>query len=169
YSREGGILGIACIIPPGLRACLGQRMMLFRLHDEFSSSFFMHALNSPLIISRVQDLTGGSASPHLNVGDIKRFPIPLPPPKEQHEIVGRVEALFKLADAIEKRVVAAMARAEKLTQAILAKAFRGELVPIEAELARRQGRDYEPASVLLELLCAERDKRAGAKKNKSKR
>ena len=37
-------------------------------------------------------------------------------------------------------------RVEKITQAILAKAFRGELVPTEAELARQEGRDYEPAS-----------------------
>jgi type I restriction enzyme S subunit len=41
------------------------------------------------------------------------------------------------------------ARAEKLTQAILVKAFRGELVPSEAELARLEGRSYEPASALL--------------------
>ncbi len=67
-----------------------------------------------------------------------------------------VEALFKLADAIEKRVAAATARANKLTQAILAKAFRGELVPTEAELARQEGRDYEPASVLLARIRAER-------------
>ena len=100
----------------------------------------------------------GTASPHLNVGDIKRFPVPLPPTAERHEIVRRVEALFRLADAIEKRVAAATARAEKLTQAILAKAFRGELVPTEAELARREGRDYEPASVLLERIRAEQAK-----------
>src|SRR5262249_42409102 len=37
YSREGGILGIACIIPPGVTVCLGQRMMLFRLHHECSA------------------------------------------------------------------------------------------------------------------------------------
>ena len=68
---------------------------------------------------------------------------------EQKEIVRRVEALFKLADAIEKRLAAANERAERLTQAILAKAFRGELVPTEAELAKREGRSYEPASDLL--------------------
>jgi hypothetical protein len=73
----------------------------------------------------------------------------------KRETVCRVEALFRLADAIEKRV-AATARTEKLTQAILAKAFRGDLVPTEAELARREGRDYEPASVLLERFRAER-------------
>jgi hypothetical protein len=42
------------------------------------------------------------------------------------------------------------------SQSILAKAFRGELVPTEAELARRAGREYEPASVLLERILAER-------------
>ena len=78
------------------------------------------------------------------------------PAFEQHEIVRRVEALFRLADVIEKRVAAATARAERLTQAILAKAFRGELVPTEAELARREGRDYEPASVLLAKIRTER-------------
>ena len=46
-------------------------------------------------------------------------------------------------------MAAGTARAEKLTQAILAKAFRGELVPTEAELARQEGRTYEPASDLL--------------------
>jgi type I restriction enzyme S subunit len=72
-------------------------------------------------------------------------------------VVRRVEALFRLADAIEKRVAAARGRADKLTQAILARAFRGKLVPTEAELARREGRDYEPASVLLERIRAERE------------
>ena len=82
----------------------------------------------------------------------------LPPLDEQQEIVRRVDALFKLADAIEKRVAAAKLRADKLTQSILAKAFRGDLVPTEAELARREGRSYEPASALLERLRAEREK-----------
>jgi len=79
----------------------------------------------------------------------------LPPVDEQREIVRRVGALFELANAIEKRVALAKSRADKLPQSILAKAFRGELVPTEAELARREGRDYEPASVLLEKIRAE--------------
>ena len=55
-----------------------------------------------------------------------------------------------MADEIDKGVAAAGERAKKLTQAILAKAFRGELVPNEAELARREGRSYESARVLLD-------------------
>ncbi len=61
----------------------------------------------------------------------------------------------------------ATARADKLTQAILAKAFRGELVPTEAELARQEGRDYEPASVLLERIRG--DHTAAAAKGFSRR
>lgn len=52
----------------------------------------------------------------------------------------------KIFKAIE---FAANASAEKLTQEILAKALRGEPVPTEAELARREGRFFEPASALL--------------------
>jgi hypothetical protein len=44
-----------------------------------------------------------------------------------------------------------------ITQSILAKAFRGEHVPTEAELARRKGRVYESASVLLERIKKERE------------
>ena len=101
-----------------------------------------------------------SSQPDLGWRHIRGLLIPLPPTQEQHEIVRRVEALFQLADAIEKRVAAATKRADKLTQSILAKAFRGELVPTEAELARREGRDYEPASALLQRIQAERKPRA---------
>lgn len=60
----------------------------------------------------------------------------------------------KFFEAIE---FAANASAEKLTQAILAKALRGEPVPTEAELARREGRPYEPASELMARIRAERE------------
>jgi len=92
----------------------------------------------------------------LNLEILGSLALPVPPLEEQREIVRRVEALFKLADAIEKRVAIATARAERLTQSILAKALRGELVPTEAELARRDGRNYEPASALLARVAATR-------------
>jgi type I restriction enzyme S subunit len=86
------------------------------------------------------------------------YDFPLPPLSEQDEIVRRLESLFAFADRIEQRVAAGKERADRLTQAILAKAFRGELVPTEAELARREGREYVPASVLLERIKADRVK-----------
>ena len=56
-----------------------------------------------------------------------------------------------------KRVAAATARADRLAQAVLAKAFRGDRVPTEAELARREGRSFEPAGALLERIGAGRE------------
>ena len=74
-----------------------------------------------------------------------------------------------LADTIEGRVQVGTQRADKLTQATLAKAFRGELVPTEAELARQEARDYEPASVLLERIRAEREAQADKPKTRRPR
>ena len=45
YSREGGILGVACQIPPRVRLCLGQRMMLMRTRELDLSSCFVDALS----------------------------------------------------------------------------------------------------------------------------
>ena len=104
----------------------------------------------------LQVKTDGVSQSNINAQKLGSFELPLCSLDEQHEIVRRVEALFKLADSIEKSMEKATKRADKLTQAILAKAFRGELVPTEAELARRAGRSYEPASALLARTKAER-------------
>ena len=106
------------------------------------------------ILFAVRESTHGTR--RLESETLKCWPIPIPPLEEQSEIDDRVNAFFKLADTIERRVATATARADKLTQAILAKAFRGELVPTEAELARSEGRAYESASDLLARIQSER-------------
>ena len=118
--------------------------------------------------------TGNVNQGNVGADALKLAPAPIPPVVEQKEIVRRVESLFKLADTIEKRVAVATAQAEKLTQAILAKAFRGELVPTEAELAWREGRSYEPAFALLVKIEAQRKdvkpqrKRGGSRHRRNK-
>jgi len=111
----------------------------------------------------------GSTFTAINRKDLEQIDINVPPLAEQYEIVRRVEALFKLADTIEKRVAMATARAEKLTQSILAKAFRGELVPTEAELARRENCSYEPASDLLARIKSQRESKGPTEKARRNR
>ena len=106
--------------------------------------------------AKLLDDAYGAGKPGLNLDNIKETTLAFPSLEEQREIVRRVDALFKLADAIDMRVATATRRADKLTESILSKAFRGDLVLTEAELARREGREYEPASVLLERIRAER-------------
>lgn len=93
--------------------------------------------------------TDGVSQSNINAQKLGQFEVPFCALTEQREIVRRVEALFNFADTIEERIVEATKWTDKLTQSILAKAFRGELVPTEAELARNEERTYEPASALL--------------------
>ena len=116
-------------------------------------AFFLHSQTGG--IKQFEKKHRGAIKIGLGLDDIRSIAIPLPPLPEQHEIVRRVDALFALADSIEAKVAAARERTEKLRESILAKAFSGELVETEAELARREGRDYEPADVLLERIKAE--------------
>jgi type I restriction enzyme S subunit len=89
----------------------------------------------------MRELAEGGNQPNLNLSKVKEFEIPLPSLADQTEIVRRVEALFAMADRIEARCTAARAQAQRLTPLVLAKAFRGELVP--------QDPNDEPASELL--------------------
>lgn len=88
--------------------------------------------------------TGNVNQGNVGADGIRKAPIELPSLTEQHEIVRRVDELLTLADQIETRYQKAKAQVDKLTQSILAKAFRGELVP--------QDPKDEPANVLLERL-----------------
>ncbi len=93
---------------------------------------------------------------NINSDEVRALELALPPLAEQQEIVRRVVALFTTADAIEARYRTAKAHVGKLTQAMLARAFSGKLVATEAELARREERGYEHASLLLERIRHER-------------
>jgi type I restriction enzyme S subunit len=91
----------------------------------------------------------------LNCQRVRELPFVLPPLTEQQEIVRRVEALFALADQIAARAATAQAQVDKLTPSVLAKAFRGELVP--------QDPTDEPTSVLLERIPRQTKKNRAAR------
>lgn len=89
-------------------------------------------------------LVHGATRPRINLRQLREFEVLLPSADEQAEIVRRVETLLAFADRLEARLQNAQTATERLTPALLAKAFRGELVP--------QDPNDEPASELLRLL-----------------
>ncbi len=93
----------------------------------------------------------GATRPRINLGQLKDYAFDLPPLPEQQEIVRRVEALFAYASRIEARLSSAQKTVERLTPAVLAKAFRGHLVP--------QDPTDEPAAALLARLHASTPKK----------
>jgi type I restriction enzyme S subunit len=104
----------------------------------------------------------GATRPRINTEQLRTTPIPLPPLEEQKEIVRQVDNLFTLADKLETHYQKAKAKVDKLSQSVLAKAFRGELVP--------QDPNDEPAEKLLERIMKEKAKmEAELKKTKKKK
>lgn len=127
YSREGSVLGIACTIPSNVYPCLGQRMMLLRSGEKLNNRYLMHYLNSPMVTNHVIATKGGTGSPHINVGDIKEFKIPIPSLEEQSNIVRQIEEQLSSCDNVEKTVDAILAQADAMRQSILKQAFEGTL------------------------------------------
>ena len=127
YSREGSVLGIACTIPSNVYPCLGQRMMLLRSGEKLNNRYLMHYLNSPMVTNHVIATKGGTGSPHINVGDIKEFQIPIPSLEEQSNIVCQIEEQLSSCDNVEKTVDAILTQADAMRQSILKQAFEGTL------------------------------------------
>ncbi|MEP0885211.1 restriction endonuclease subunit S [Trichocoleus sp. ST-U3] len=110
--------------------------------------------------SDLRRLASGGVQPNLNLSMIKVTAVPLPPLEEQTEIIRAVARCMLIADAVEKQYLESIELIKHLDQSILAKAFRGALVP--------QNPNDEPASVLLERIRAEREKLDTKKKAKGK-
>lgn len=114
--------------------------------EELDNKYLMYALmaaQTPLTRSGQ-----GTTVKTIYMPALKEFHLLTPPLAEQTEIVRRVEQYFALADNLENALKQARQRVDKLTQSILAKAFRGELVP--------QNPDDEPAEQLLARIAQAR-------------
>ncbi len=144
----GACIGDAGVIPPSYDGAnlTENAAKLCDFKKAVSSQFLAFGLRSQLLQDIIQKEIKSGAQGKLALMRIKTLPLPYPSIDEQTEIVRRVESLFAYADRLEARYKTARAQVEKLTPALLAKAFRGELVP--------QDPNDEPASGLLERIAA---------------
>ncbi|TZG34015.1 restriction endonuclease subunit S [Agrobacterium sp. B1(2019)] len=103
----------------------------------------------------------GATRPRINLSQLKSYRLLVPSLEEQHEIVRRIESAFAKIDRLAKEAKRALELVGRLDEAILAKAFRGELVP--------QDENDEPAEHLLARIRAEREAAPKVKKKVVKR
>ncbi len=142
--------GIACIVRgahPRLMLC--DKAYRVRVdQSKICSDMLNLLLNSPSVLDAIDQMKTGISESGVNLTQTKfrELRLEVPPIEEQTEIVRRVELLFAYADRLEARLRAAHTATERLTPALLAKAFRGELVP--------QDPNDEPAAQLLQRLQA---------------
>ncbi|WP_460045672.1 restriction endonuclease subunit S [Pseudomonas sp. S2_H01] len=155
YKRD---YGNACSAPAGI--LVNQRVGKLRpQRDKVDGRFLLLCLQTAGFREQFFSGETGQVS-QGNVGSehIKKCLIPSPPIEEQAEIVCRTAQLFAFAEQVEAKVVLAKSRVDHLAQSILAKAFRGELVP--------QDPNDEPASMLLERIKAQRAAMPKAKRGR---
>ncbi len=100
-------------------------------------------------------LSSGGVQPNLNLTIIKNTIIPFPEHSQQIQIVQEIENRLSVCDKVEESIKESLQKAIALRQSILKKAFEGKLLS-EEEIAKcKQGKDYEPADVLLARIKAE--------------
>lgn len=124
YSRELSY-GWAVAVPEDTKLCLGQGMVLFRPGAEVSMSYLVHFLNGPLGRRQAKAAATGTAHPHVNLTEIRKFAIAVPPRDEQDAIVQEIERRLSVLDETELIVDLARKRANALRQSILGQAFSG--------------------------------------------
>jgi len=90
---------------------------------------------------------------------LDEYPLPIPSVSEQRRIVEAIESYLTRLDNAVALLERVDQNLKRYRASVLKAAVEGRLAPTEAELARREGRSYEPASDLLKRILAERKTR----------
>lgn len=156
-----GSVGRVAIVPKSLSgANLSRTLAVLRpIIPEFATWLWMW-FQSASGQDDLREAVGGTTRDSLNLRDLRRLVVPVAPLEEQRRIHARVMALFEAVDTavphidsaratVADRVVAGPTRSDRLKAAVLTKAFRGVLVPTQADLAVADGGTFETADELL--------------------
>ena len=149
------------------KSTLGAFISLLRPSSRLDAMFYYYQMASPEVHSEIRY----SASTTTNISNISssklsEITLNIPPLAEQRRIVAEIEIQFTRLDASVAALRRAQANLKRYRASVLKAACEGRLVPTEAELARSEGRDYEPAGVLLERILAERRARWESQENR---
>ena len=160
---------------PDREGLASGEFIVFPNQRSFHNTYLQYFLNQWEFVSFVIRLNTGDR-PRVDFDQFSDYSIPLPPLPEQHRIVAEIEKQFTRLDASVAALKRAQANLRRYRASVLKAACEGKLVPTEADLARVEGRDYEPASQLLDRILTERrahwesqEKRRGKYKEPTRR
>ena len=126
YSRELSY-GWAALLPGKPRVCLSQGMCVFRPNREVDSAFLLYVLNGPTVREQAMRVAVGAAHPHINLGDIKSYSIPLPSFDEQRQIAHKFDSLHEETQRLASIYQQKLAALDELKKSLLHQAFTGQL------------------------------------------
>jgi type I restriction enzyme S subunit len=129
--------------------------IVFSKRKELNPSWLAYLLNSTDFVSFASHLNTGDR-PRVDFDQIGEFNFMLAPRREQDRIVDEIEKQVSRLDAATTALMRVQANLKRYRASVLKAACEGRLVPTEAELARKEGREYEPANKLLDRILRER-------------
>jgi type I restriction enzyme S subunit len=122
YAREG-TYGQAVLLPENYHFALGQRTMLLRPNSNLvSNEFLWYQINSDFVYRQAKRKNMGSTVGHVNVADVKKFDILVPPVQLQLKFTNAIINLISAESLFENQ------ESDKLFDSLIQKAFKGELV-----------------------------------------
>jgi len=107
-------------------------------HNYISNKFMLYNLNSPYSRKKIEELQSGTTRKRISRKNLSKIEFPLAPLPEQRAIVSKIEQLFSKLDNGIANLKAAKEKLEIYRQAVLKKAFEGELTK---EWRERQNHD----------------------------
>lgn len=146
------------VIAPEFEGLASAEFIPLTMPPGVVPAFIQYRLNASDFVSYASHLDEGDR-PRVDYEQIGAFTFDLPPSGEQHRIVEAIESYFTRLDDAVANLERVQRNLKRYRASVLKSAVEGRLVPTEAGLARAEGRDYEPASVLLDRILAERRRR----------
>jgi type I restriction enzyme S subunit len=146
---------------------LSDKTLRFKFSEAVNSYYILYFLRTQNGRKQIETLSTGNQISMRNIGQgrIKEIIFPLCSLPEQNQIVQEIEFRFSVCDKMEQSLKESIEKAEALRQSILKEAFEGKLLS-EAEIEQcKSATDYEPASVLLKKIKAEKLAKEQEKKN----
>ncbi|EPK3140057.1 restriction endonuclease subunit S [Escherichia coli] len=156
YCLRGATMGKTARVHYKIGA-IASSLVIIRPSDYIDRDFAYYFLISPPAKDLINEFDNGSAQPNLSAKSLSTYPLQLPSFKEQIEIVSRVEEMFNFSSLAEAKAKTALERVNKITQSILAKAFRGELTADWRAANPDLISEEKSAEALLEKIKAERE------------
>ena len=146
------------VIAPDFEGLASAEFIPLTMPDGVVPKFIQYRLNSSDFVSYASRLDEGDR-PRVDYDQIGAFGLDLPSSGEQLRIVEAIESYFTRLDDAVATLERVQRNLKRYRASVLKAAVEGRLVPTEAELARAEGREYEPASDLLERILDERRRR----------
>lgn len=166
--REGDVLlvkdgvnaGDAAINTLAGEISLLSSVCFLRPHENvLLPAFLRYFIQSPRGHQAIAGKMTGTAIKRIVLHRVRSSTVLIAPLPEQCRVVEALDSYLSRLDAAQSALERVQTNLERLRASVLQAAVEGRLVPTEAELASEQGRDYEPASALLERILIERRQR----------